>query len=42
MALGMLSWLASLAVSGQFEPYDSGVGLLANQVFLCVAAVGAD
>ena len=23
MALGMLSWLTSLSVSGQFEPYDN-------------------
>jgi len=39
VALGMLSWLAALAVSGQFEPYDSGVGLLANQFALSVPAV---
>lgn len=39
LALGMLSWLAALAVSGQFEPYDSGVGLLVNQVVLSVPAV---
>ncbi len=34
MAMGMFSWLAALAVSGQFEPFDSGVGLLANQFVL--------
>jgi len=37
-ALGMLSWAAALAVSGQFEPYDSGRGLLANQFVLSVPA----
>ena len=31
MALGMLSWLTSLAVSGQFEPYDSGVAAGVNR-----------
>ena len=39
VALGMLSWLAALAVSGRFEPYDSGMGLLANQLALSVPAV---
>jgi hypothetical protein len=32
--LGMLSWFASLTVSGKFEPYDSTYGLLANQLVL--------
>jgi len=39
MAMGMFSWLAALAVSGQFEPFDSGVGLLANQFVLSALAV---
>ena len=39
IALGMLSWAAALVVSGQFEPYDSGRGLLANQFVLSVPAV---
>ena len=37
--LGMLSWAAALAASGQFEPYDSGRGLLANQFVLSLPAV---
>lgn len=36
---GMLSWAAAQAVSGSFEPYDSGAGLLANQAVLAVPAV---
>lgn len=32
--LGALSWLAALGVSGAFEPYDSALGLLANQLVL--------
>ncbi|CAG0929467.1 hypothetical protein PLCT1_01068 [Planctomycetaceae bacterium] len=35
----MLSWAAALAVSGQFEPYDSASGLLVNQFVLSVPAV---
>lgn len=34
----MLSWAAALAVSGRFEPYDSGCGLLANQLLLSIPA----
>lgn len=35
-AVGALSWLVASLVSGTFEPYDSGVGLLLNQIILSV------
>ena len=37
-AIGALSWLAAYAVSGVFEPYDSSLGLLVNQVVLSAPA----
>ena len=36
--LGALSWFAASVVSGTFEPYDSGAGLLVNQAILSVSA----
>jgi|GEM_PF-1634253 len=36
---GALSWFAAHAVSGSFEPYDSSIGLAANQLVLCLPAM---
>lgn len=36
--LGAFSWFAASVVSGTFEPYDSGKGLLLNQTILSVSA----
>jgi len=36
LAVGALSWLGPAFISGAFEPYDTGLGLLANQFLLCV------
>ncbi len=36
LAVGALSWLGPALISGAFEPYDTGLGLLANQFLLCV------
>ena len=36
--LGAFSWFAASVVSGTFEPYDSGAGLLLNQIILSVPA----
>ena len=36
-AIGALSWLVASLVSGKFEPFDSGQGLLFNQ-FILVAS----
>jgi len=36
--LGALSWFTASVVSGTFEPYDSGSGLLVNQAILSVSA----
>lgn len=33
-AIGALSWFIASIVSGKFEPYDSSVGLLVNQIIL--------
>ena len=38
LALGALSWSCAALVSGTFEPYDSGVGLLVNQLLLAMPA----
>lgn len=37
--LGALSWGMAYAVSGTFEPFDSGVGLLVTQAILSSAAL---
>lgn len=37
--VGAFSWFAASVVSGTFEPYDSGVGLLLNQIILSVPAI---
>lgn len=37
--LGALSWGIAYAVSGTFEPFDSGVGLLVTQAILSSAAL---
>ena len=36
----MLSWALAHAVSGRFEPYDSGSGFLVTQLILVGAALG--
>lgn len=36
---GVLSWALVYAVSGRFEPYDSSLGLLVNQLLLCAPLV---
>ena len=36
---GALSWIAALAVSGSFEPYDSSIGLAVNQIVLGLPAI---
>ena len=36
--LGVLSWGMAYAVSGTFEPFDSGTGFLVTQVILSFAA----
>ncbi|WP_265943288.1 hypothetical protein [Dechloromonas sp. A34] len=38
IVLGALSWSLAAIASGHFEPYDSGLGLLANQLVLSVPA----
>ena len=37
--VGAFSWFAPSVVSGTFEPYDSGAGLLLNQIILSVPAI---
>jgi hypothetical protein len=37
--VGAIRWFAASVVSGTFEPYDSGVGLLLNQIILSVPTV---
>jgi hypothetical protein len=38
ISLGAASWGLSQAVSGRFEPFDSGVGFLVTQIILSSAA----
>lgn len=33
--VGVLSWALAWLISGSFEPYDSSLGLLVNQLLLC-------
>lgn len=37
--LGALSWLLPWFISGHFEPYDSGLGMLLNQLLLALPAL---
>jgi len=37
--LGALSWGMAYAVSGTFEPFDSGIGFLVTQIVLSSAAL---
>ncbi len=39
VACGALSWVAAVAVSGKFEPFDSSAGLAANQLVLGLPAI---
>jgi hypothetical protein len=34
LAAGVLSWVMAMIVGGTFEPYDSGAGLIINQLLL--------
>jgi len=34
---GVLSWALAWVISGRFEPYDSSLGLLVNQLLLCAS-----
>lgn len=38
VCIGAFAWMASAEASGVFEPYDSGIGLLVNQIVLVAGA----
>jgi len=39
IVLGVVSWLAAWLGSGHFEPYDSSLGLLINQLIVALPAL---
>lgn len=39
VCIGAFAWMASAEASGVFEPYDSGIGLLVNQIVLVAGAL---
>ena len=36
---GSISWAVSGFLTGQFEPFDSGIGFLSNQIILCAFSI---
>jgi hypothetical protein len=38
VSVGAISWVLSGLLATQFEPFDSAIGFLANQIILCLLA----